>query len=143
MSTNIPLASGNSFRFSKEIFDEQYVYLELKGVEFEASQNRVKISIPIGIWEVIRKLGAPDLEFIDTTDGELLILVEKEVDERIQEHEQNPTANISGTAVFGRASDLKEDQIQRRMEYYKKQRQEQQEIKAMIDSVAKGVEVVG
>jgi len=42
-------------------------------MEFEASYNRVMVSIPIHIWETIRQLGAAQLDLINHTDEELLL----------------------------------------------------------------------
>ena len=38
-----------SFHLYQECFDEDNVYLELEGVEFEASPERVMVTIPIAI----------------------------------------------------------------------------------------------
>ena len=137
MSTKTTLAYGDTFHFYQEVLDEQYVYLELQGVKYEANYNRVMVPIPIHIWEVIRTLGAPNLSLIGKSDEELLIDVEKYVDERIQEYNQNPSglARLSGSLVYGMASDSRAEQIHSGMEAYKARRTEQQEIKAAIDAL--------
>lgn len=137
MSTKTTLAYGDKFHFYQEVLDEHYVYLELQGVKYEANYNRVMVPIPIHIWEVIRKLGAPDLSLIGKSDEELLIDVGKYVDERIQEYNQNPSslARLSGSLVYGMASDSRAEQIHSGMEAYKARRTEQQEIKAAIDAL--------
>ena len=137
MFTKTTLAYGNTFHFYQEALDEDYVYLELQGVKYEANYNRVMVPIPIHIWEVIRKLGAANLSLISKSDEELLIDVEKYVDKRIQEYKQNPSslARLSGSLVYGMASDSRAEQIHSGMEAYKAQRKEQQEIKAAIDAL--------
>lgn len=137
MSTKSTLAYGDTFHFYHEVLDEHYVYLELEGVEYEASYNRVMVPIPIHIWEVIRKRGAPDLELVDKSDEDLLIDVEKYVDERIKEYEQNPSgyAAFFGCLVYGKASEPRSEQIERGMKYYKARRKQQQEILAAIDAL--------
>lgn len=137
MSTKMTLADGDTFHFYQEVLDEHYVYLELEGVKYEANYNRVMVPIPIHIWEFIRKLGAPDLSLIGKSDEELLIDVEKYVDERIQKYQQNPSglARVSGSLVYGMASDSRAEQIQRGIEERKARRTEQQEIKAAIDAL--------
>ncbi len=137
MSTKSTLAYGDSFHFYEEVLDEHYVYLELQGVNYEAGYNRVMVPIPIHIWEVIRKYGAPDLSLVDKTDEELLAKVEKYVDERIKEYEQNPSAlnNYFGSLAYGAASDPRSEQIQRGIEYYQVRRRDQQEIKAAINAL--------
>ncbi len=64
MSTKTTLAYGDTFHFYQEVLDEHYVYLELQGVKYEANYNRVMVPIPIHTWEVIRKLGAPNLSLV-------------------------------------------------------------------------------
>ncbi len=63
--------------------------------------------------------------------------MEKCVDNRIQEYKQNPSglARLSGSLVYGMASDSRTEQIQRGMEAYTARRMEQQEIKAAIDAL--------
>lgn len=137
MSTKCSLAYGDTFHFYEEVLDEHYVYLELEGVQYEASYNRVMVPIPIYIWEVIRKRGAPDLSFVDKSDEELLIKVETDVDERIEEYEQNVfgSTKFAGCLVYGTADEPREAQIQRGLEYYKARRKDQQEIEAAIDGL--------
>lgn len=121
MSTKSTLAYGDSFHFYEEVLDEHYVYLELQGVNYEAGYNRVMVPIPIHIWEVIRKHGAPDLSLVDKTD----------------EEQQNPSAlnNYFGSLAYGAASDPRSEQIQRGIEYYQARRRDQQEIKAAINAL--------
>lgn len=137
MSTKMTLAYGDTFHFYQEVLDEHYVYLELQEVKYETNYNRVMVPIPIHIWEVIRKLGVPDLSLIGKSDKELLIDVEKYVDERIQKYEQSPSglAKLSGSLVYGMASDERAEQIKRGMDELKARRTEQQEIKAAIDAL--------
>jgi len=121
MSTKSTLADGDSFHFYEEVLDEHYVYLEFQGVNYEAGYNRVMVPIPIHIWEVIRKYGAPDLSLVDKTD----------------EEQQNPSAlnNYFGSLAYGAASDSRSAQIQRGIEYYQARRRDQQEIKAAINAL--------
>ena len=137
MSTKSTIAYGDTFHFYHEALDEHYVYLELEGVEYKASYNRVMIPIPIHIWEVIRKLGAPDLSLVDQSDEQLQIKVENVVDERIKRYEQNPSDlnAFAGCLSYGMANAPRSEQIQRGMEYYQARRKEQQEILAAIDAL--------
>lgn len=80
------LACGDTFHFYKEILDEQNVYLKLS-----ETSEQITIAIPIHIWEVIRHFGAPDLSLIDKSDEELLAIVEKYVDERIERYNHKPS----------------------------------------------------
>lgn len=49
MSTKITVAYGDNFHLYRESFDEDYIYLEMEGVQFEASYNQVTMPIPIHI----------------------------------------------------------------------------------------------
>jgi len=53
MSTKVTLSYGKEFHFYQEIFDNGNVYLQVNGHEFEASNGKVLVQIPIEIWEKI------------------------------------------------------------------------------------------
>ena len=74
MSTKSTIAYGRDFQLYHKAFDEDYVYLELEGTQFEASYNPVKVAIPIHIWEVIRRYRGIDLKYSDKTDAEIHIV---------------------------------------------------------------------
>ncbi|MBS1792099.1 MAG: hypothetical protein JST85_30615 [Acidobacteria bacterium] len=80
MSTKSTIAHGGNFHFYYEAWDDDRVYLELEGTEFEVGNNRVMVSIPIHIWETIRPLGGARLELVNHTDEDLLAMVEADVD---------------------------------------------------------------
>src|SRR5262245_3036207 len=94
MSTKSTVVYGPNFHLYREALDDHYIYLELEGVQFEASYNRVMVPIPVHIWEVIRRYAGVDLSFADKTDEEVRTYVEHEVDERIADYnqEENPKA---------------------------------------------------
>lgn len=50
------------FHFYHECFEDDCVYLELRGeaAQFEAGPNRVTVRIPLAIWEIIRRKGIDD-----------------------------------------------------------------------------------
>ena len=83
MSTKLTVAYGKNFHLYKEILDENFIYLEIEGVQFEASYNRVMMPIPVHIWEVIRQYEGTDLSWASKTDEEIVRYVEQEVDKRI------------------------------------------------------------
>ena len=83
MSTKCTIAYGKNFHFYHEVLDDNFVYLQLEGVEFEASYNQITVPIPVHIWEVIRQYQGIDLSWADKTDEEIGDYVEKEVDLRI------------------------------------------------------------
>jgi hypothetical protein len=88
MSTKVTVAYGKNFHLYKEVFDEDFIYLEIEGIQFEASYNRVMMPIPIHIWEVIRQYEGTDLSWASKTEEEIVRYVEQEVDEWIQKYQQ-------------------------------------------------------
>ena len=84
MSTKATIAYGANFHLYHEGFDEDHVYLELEGTQFEAAYNRVMVPIPVHVWEVIRQYPGVDLKYADKTDAELRQYVEQEVDDRLK-----------------------------------------------------------
>jgi hypothetical protein len=136
MSTKSTIAYGNNFHFYHEVLDDNHVYLELEGMEFEAGYGRVMVSIPIHIWEVIRHLGEARLDLVNHTDEDLLKMVEDYVDERITECQealrQDPDRaswfKFIGCLPYGGADEPREEQIKNGMEYYRRERRRQREV---------------
>lgn len=113
--------------------DENFVYLELAEVEFEASNHGVMVSIPIDVWETIRHLTIARFDLADKGDDELQAMVETEVDERIRLSEVTAKKGrgffrVGGTGVFGSPDEPRDEQIKSGMESYQRQRRRQQEI---------------
>jgi hypothetical protein len=140
MSTKSTIAHGNNFHFYHEALDDNHVYLELEGTEFEAGYQRVMVAIPIYIWETIRHLGVARLDLINHTDEDLLAMIEKNVDERIAEYQEalrtNPDFSkwirFSGALLYGGADKPREEQIESGMDYYRRERQRQREVHEAI-----------
>ena len=141
MSTKSMVAYGPNFHLYREALNEHYIYLELEGVQFEASYNRVMVPIPVHIWEVIRHHAGVDLSFADKTDEEIQAYVEHEVDERIARYnqEENPKAKgliaLLGSIPYGSADIPREEQITRGMSYFLALREEQQQIQKAIEDL--------
>ena len=102
MSTKATIAYGPNFHLYHEVLDEDYVYLELEGVQFEASYNRVLVPIPIHIWEVIRQYPGIDLAFADKTADEIRGYVEQQVDERLT-HYREANQSAKGLIALSRS----------------------------------------
>lgn len=137
MSIRSTVAYGPNFHLYKEVLDEDYIYLELEGVQFEASYQRVMVPIPVHIWEVIRHYEGVDLSLADKTDEELQQYVEQEVDERITRYNEADDKAKSliaflGSLVYGTADSPREEQIQQGMEYFTDRREHQRQIKQAI-----------
>jgi hypothetical protein len=139
MSTKATIAYGPTFHLYHEALDEDFVYLEIEGAQFEASYNRVMVPIPVHIWETIRRYPGIDLRFADKTDDELRDYVEHEVSDRIRHFEKaseraNGIASLSGSPVFGPADQPRDQQIAAGIEYFIKVREHQRQVK---DAIAK------
>ena len=53
MSTKVTLTHGPNFHLYQEIFDCGNVYLQISGHEFEVSNDKAMIQIPINVWNKI------------------------------------------------------------------------------------------
>jgi hypothetical protein len=53
MSTKVSLSYGPKFHLYQEMFDCDNVYLQMDGHEFEISNNRAMIQIPLEVWNKI------------------------------------------------------------------------------------------
>jgi hypothetical protein len=137
MSTKATIAHGPNFHFYHEAFDDDHVYLEVEGAQFEAGYNRVMVPIPVHIWEVIRQYSGVDLSFAEKTDEELQRYVEQEVDDRIkryQEAHENAKGLVSlfGSLAYGAADEPREKQIGEGLAHFTKVREHQRQIKEVI-----------
>lgn len=138
MSTKCTVAYGSNFHLYKEILDENFIYLQLEGVSFEASYNQVMVPIPVHIWEVIRQYPGTDLSWSDKTDEEIASYVEKEVNERIEEFEKaederhRSLISLCGSLTYGLADTSREEQIKRGMACFEELREHQRQIKQAI-----------
>jgi hypothetical protein len=140
MSTKCTIAHGENFHFYHEVLDDDHVYLELRTTHFEADYGRVLISLPIHIWETIRHLGGAQLDLVEKEDEDLLAMVKAEVEERITRHDaiarQHPDraafAKILGSLPYGLADTPRAEQIQKGIEYFRRERQRQREVRDRI-----------
>lgn len=145
MSTKCTIAHGENFHFYSEILDDDHVYLELDTTHFEAGYGRVMLPIPIHIWETIRHLGGARLDLADEEDHGLLVMVERDVDQRILEYQQAVSKSperagfiaLLGCLPYGTADLPRDDQIRKGMEYFQRKRQRQLEVKARIAALRK------
>jgi translation elongation factor EF-Tu-like GTPase len=107
---------------------------------YDAGYRRIMVSIPIDVWEVIRLLGAAKLDLINSSDEELLELVEREVNERVAGYERMRSSDAEKAAllrfdnsiVFGVADSDPSQQIKRGMDFYQTERERQREITLRI-----------
>lgn len=140
MSTKSTIAYGANFHLYHEALDEDYVYLQLEGVQFEASYNRVMVPIPVHIWEFIRQYPGIDLEWVDKTDAEIRQHVEREVDERLEKYKKADDGRgglirLLGSLVYGTADEPRETQIEAGIQYFSRLREHQQQIRQAIEEL--------
>jgi hypothetical protein len=137
VSTKATLAHGPNFRLYHEALDEDYVYLEVEGTQFEAAYNRVMVPIPVHIWEVIRRYPGVDLKFADKTDAELSQYVEQEVDDRLKSYREadekaKGLVSLLGSLALGSADRPREEQIAAGIDYFAKVREHQRQIQQAV-----------
>lgn len=137
MSTKSTIAHGPTFHVYRELGDEDAVYLELQGVAFQATYNRVVVPIPVHIWETIRVYPGVDLSWAERSDEEIEAAVTHDVDERLAEvvaapPAAKPLAALSGVLVYGDVDTPREEQIVQGTDYFKRLRAHQQEIRDAI-----------
>ncbi len=141
MSTKVTVAYGKNFHLYKEIFDENFIYLELEGVQFEASYNRVMMPIPVHIWEIIRQYEGTDLSWASRTDDEIAQYVEQEVDKRIQKLKEAENEKskrliaLLGSMPYGMADIPRQQQIEKGIAYFESLREHQQQICQAIEEL--------
>ena len=141
MSTKVTVAYGKNFHLYKEILDENFIYLEIEGVQFEASYNRVMMPIPVHIWEVIRQYEGTDLSWASKTDEEIVRYVEQEVDKQIQKYQQAENEKskrliaLLGSMPYGMADTSRQQQIEKGIAYFKSLREHQQQICQAIEEL--------
>ena len=141
MSTKVTVAYGENFHLYKEILDENFIYLEVEGVQFEASYNRVMIPIPVHIWEVIRQYEGTDLSWASRTDDEIAQYVEQEVDKRIQKLKEAENEKskrliaLLGSMPYGMADIPRQQQIEKGIAYFESLREHQQQICQAIEEL--------
>ena len=140
----------HDFHFYDEIFDEDAVYLELRGIAaagFSVQHDQVIVRIPQEIWEVIRLRGATNLSQADWTDAQIQAFVEGEVDQRIEKYqdslnpgEANNILRLAGCGVYGLADSPREDQIRAGIDYWQDERDRQLTIKNRAAKITKETE---
>jgi hypothetical protein len=138
MSTKSTIVSGPTFHLYHELADEDAVYLELEGVRFEASYNRVVVPIPVHIWEVIRDYAGVDLSWAEWSDEELRAYVERRVDERLARAagtNPNSVARLMGVGVYGDVDTPRDEQIARGLHHAERERSRQRQIVAAIEEL--------
>ena len=141
MSTKSTIAYGSNFHLYHEALDDEYVYLEVEGTQFEASYGRVMVPIPMHIWEVIRRYPSVDLSLADKTDEELRRHVEQTVDERLKrfqeadERTKSLTA-LAGSLTLGSVDQPREAQLTAGLEHYTRLREHQRQIQQAIADLA-------
>lgn len=149
MSTKASIVYSDEVHLYHDMEEEgDDVFLELHGdrTEYNVGRNSVIVRIPADIWEVIRHHGAVRFDMADKTDDDLMQLVLKEVDERIEKYNGVDKSNpdyaskqawiaFIGSGTFGGADEPREKQIGLGMEHYKEMRAYQQEVRKRMSKL--------
>ena len=124
MSTKSTIKYGDDFHFYNECFEDDKVYLELDKASWDAdSTGRITVGIPIAIWEFIKDTPSTEFKYAHMSDSDLEKDVTNYVDERIAKYNsEEDTAkawtNFIGCIPYGLASDPRDEQISRGIDYY-------------------------
>ena len=135
MSTKCTVAYSHDpkfdFHFYKECFDDDNVYLELRGenIEYEAHQSRVMVRIPVEIWEAMRSHEVADIEYANWSDEQVEELVSSTVDGRITR------LSFAGCMIYGSPHDPRETQIAKGLTIMKEMRDEHTRRLQMIEQL--------
>lgn len=122
MSTKSTLLSFKNAHLYTEAFDDKNVHLELENVQFNLSNGRVSIEIPIEIWEVLRQKDTFQHYCNDWSDDYINDYVESEVSKRIGE---KGMSRIFGVFIYGDTESCREDQVSRGIDYFTKKRSDE------------------
>ena len=80
MSTKVSLSYGPKFHLYQEMFDCNNVYLQIDGHEFEISNNRAMIQIPLEVWnKIVEEWPQSKNRFINQTADEWISSLEETV----------------------------------------------------------------
>lgn len=136
MSTKCSLVYSDDLHFYTDFLQPDFVFLQLKNGYINQT-----ISIPLHIWEVIRKCQLVKFDWADKTDKEILDHVVKEVEERLEELKEAKTKQeralicLFGSVAYGDAEEPKEKQIELGVEYYQKERERQLNIRKDMEKL--------
>ncbi|MDQ8183949.1 hypothetical protein [Pelagicoccus sp. SDUM812002] len=131
MSIKDPIAHGENFYLYKECFSDDFVYLELEGCGFEASNNKVKVEIPIEVWEFIRSMDTLSFEHANLSDIQIESLVSDMVDEYTAKQGNDSKRSLL-PAYFGNSDASRKELIKRGVDHFKKLRDRERAIQDMI-----------
>ena len=123
MSTRATLSYGSTFHLFEEVFDEEHVYLEREGADFEAAPGRILVKIPLAVWEMVRAHSPYDVSLADLDDDALLAHVEAEADARIARRDP------LGFGVYGPTRSPREAQLERGLAWHRERRAAQRRVR--------------
>lgn len=140
MTVRTTLAYGRNFHFYLQAHENNYVYLELEDVPYEAGYRRVMLALPVDVWETLRGLAATQLELVNASDADLIELVTLKVGERVREYESSRASSpetadsvrFKNSIMFGLADAPREEQVERGLQYYNLERERQGSIVARM-----------
>lgn len=129
------LAHGPTFHLYRESFDDPNVYFALEGAQFTASSNHVTVSIPVHVWEFIRRHPGIEFDYADRTDEELFQYVEREVENRLKDYQAGRMKGhvkifeeCTGVRAFGSIKQPREMQIAKGVAHFTQIRSHQRQV---------------
>lgn len=141
MSTKQSLLWHYDFELYRDYLDEGFVWIAVRGAEFEASSSEVRVKLPAAVWEVLRRAPGVELDSIDLTEEQIAQQVQTAVDQRLRDHDderKSPKMQIvafSDVAAFGSIEGSREEQVAKGIAYYRAQRERQRRIATEIAEI--------
>lgn len=86
MSTKSSIMCFDGAHLYREAFEDDVVYLELEKVQFEASNGRIQVQIPVSTWETLRAAEVFTPSYIDKTEEALIEEATADIDKRLSDY---------------------------------------------------------
>jgi hypothetical protein len=145
MSTRSTIAYSDRFHLYEDLTDPDNVQLELDTTDFDASYGRVRVAVPLHVWEVIREYAVARFDLADMDDAALEAYVKGAVTERLKKIAKHQAATGKadsiyswiGSATYGSGTDPYEKQVETGIISLKQERKRQREIRAAIENLKK------
>ena len=145
MSTKRTIACGDDFDLHQDLFDDGHVYLNLRGVEFEASRDEVKVRIPVHVWEYLRGFAGMDFSAAGITDLQIEQEATACVDERLAKYEVsdkdagNIALRLGGVLTMGAVELPREQQITSYIRWLRQERDRQRDVLDRVSALQQAV----
>lgn len=119
MSIKSTVCAGPNFHLYHKMHNEEFIYLQLEKVEFEAYPDELTVAIPIVTWEVIRNCTSIDLSLVKLRDEELRERTLNQVTSTIEECNEIETGKAKQSlSIFCQPGISQSEQVQKLVAEY-------------------------